>query len=274
MFIKRFLSAVVLIGLTVLIVIPGGYPLAAVLAVLSIIAYRELLNALGIGLKNPIEIIGYIDIIIYYLVLVFSKGGVANAVTIFTALISFMSLYVYTYPKYEIKDIMKGFFAIAYGPMMMGYIYLTRDLPHGQYYFWLILICSSLSDTFAYLFGMWLGKSGKHKLAPNLSPKKSVEGAVAGVLGTIISAAIYGYFVGGWVDNANCVWIFAIIGGIGSVISQTGDLAASGIKRNTGIKDYGKLIPGHGGIMDRFDSIIFIAPMIYLLCYVYTKYMM
>ena len=114
---------------------------------------------------------------------------------------------------------------------------------------------------------------GKHKLTPVLSPKKSVEGAVGGVLGSALVGALFGYlFLNRMFDGQNMVWICALICGAGAVISQIGDLAASGIKRNHGIKDYGKLIPGHGGVMDRFDSVLFTAPIIYYLAILLIRF--
>ncbi len=99
-----------------------------------------------------------------------------------------------------------------------------------------------------------------------MSPKKSIEGAIGGILGSAIVGALYGYFVvESVVVEQNVTWVFVVISAVGAVISQVGDLAASAIKRNQEIKDYGKLIPGHGGVMDRFDSVIFTAPMIYFL---------
>ena len=106
---------------------------------------------------------------------------------------------------------------------------------------------------------------GKHKLAPVLSPKKSVEGAVGGVVGAALLGAIYAAVVGSHLEAENPVITYAIICAVGALISMVGDLAASAIKRNHNIKDYGTLIPGHGGIMDRFDSVIFTAPVIYYL---------
>ena len=109
---------------------------------------------------------------------------------------------------------------------------------------------------------------GKHRLAPVLSPKKSVEGAIGGILGSMIVGALYAYLiVESVISDQKILWIFVLISGVGAVVSQVGDLAASAIKRNHEIKDYGKLIPGHGGVMDRFDSVIFTAPMIYFLAY-------
>ena len=106
---------------------------------------------------------------------------------------------------------------------------------------------------------------GKHKMSPKLSPKKSVEGAVGGVAGAALLGAIYGAAISGKMGGSGHILSFALICAVGGLISMVGDLAASAIKRNHGIKDYGKLIPGHGGILDRFDSVIFIAPVIYYL---------
>ena len=117
-------------------------------------------------------------------------------------------------------------------------------------------------DTCAYCVGMLIGK---HKMAPVLSPKKSVEGGVGGVIGAALLGLLYAFAMNHW-GNAGLDPVFcAITCGVGGIISQIGDLAASAIKRNYEIKDYGKLIPGHGGILDRFDSVIFTAPVIFIL---------
>jgi phosphatidate cytidylyltransferase len=146
---------------------------------------------------------------------------------------------------------------------MLSCIYLTRHLENGIYFVWLIFLSSWICDSCAYCVGMlW----GRHKLAPNLSPKKSIEGALGGILGAMGAGALYGaFFVNRMVPELSVTLTFAVICGIGAVIAQIGDLAASAIKRNHEIKDFGKLIPGHGGIMDRFDSVIFTAPVIYAL---------
>ena len=100
---------------------------------------------------------------------------------------------------------------------------------------------------------------GKHKLCPVISPKKTIEGSVSGILGTVIVTMLIGYFM---MDSSKLLW-YAAIGVAGGIVSQLGDLTASIFKRKMGIKDYGTLIPGHGGIMDRFDSVLFTAPMVY-----------
>ena len=127
---------------------------------------------------------------------------------------------------------------------------------------WLVFICAWGCDTCAYCVGMMIGK---HKMAPVLSPKKSVEGGIGGIVGAALIGALYALAINRWSNAGASILEFAIIGAVGGAISQIGDLAASAIKRNYNIKDYGKLIPGHGGILDRFDSVIFTAPIIYYL---------
>ena len=133
----------------------------------------------------------------------------------------------------------------------------------------MIFIGSWGSDTCAYLVGCAIGK---HKIVPKLSPKKSLEGCIGGILGSALLGAVYALvFTKQLTLFANPVVACAVIGAASSVLSQLGDWAASAIKRNYDIKDYGKLIPGHGGIMDRFDSVIFTAPLVYYLVELLSK---
>jgi len=146
---------------------------------------------------------------------------------------------------------------------MLSYIYQVRILEDGALLVWLIFIGAWGSDTCAYCVGILIGK---HKIAPKLSPKKSVEGCIGGILGASLMGFIYATIFQNHITGiVNPQVVFAIIGAASSVISQIGDMAASAIKRNHDIKDYGDLIPGHGGILDRFDSIIFTAPVVYYL---------
>lgn len=179
-----------------------------------------------------------------------------------TCVTAMMSVYVFGFPKYHADQVMDAYFALIYAPVMLSFVLLTRQLDDGIYLVWMIFISSWISDTFAYLAGVMLGR---HKLAPVLSPKKSVEGSVGGIVGAALFGALFGAYLDSTLGQEQYVMILAVVGGVGSVISQVGDLAASAIKRNHEIKDYGNLIPGHGGIMDRFDSVIFTAPITYFL---------
>jgi phosphatidate cytidylyltransferase len=266
-FFIRLGSSITLVILTFATLFLGGYILAGVLFLVSLVGYRELVRACkltdSVNKISSIEIIGFIAILIYYLVLVFVGDVAILFLMLNAALVVFMAFYVLAFPKYHTRQIMEAFFCVLYAPVMLSCIYLTRDLENGVYIVWLIFISSWICDSCAYCVGMLIGK---HKLVPKLSPKKSVEGAVGGVIGAMAVGALYGhFFVQRLVPELEITVIFAVICGIGAVIAEVGDLAASAIKRHHDIKDFGKLIPGHGGIMDRFDSVIFTAPVIYLL---------
>ena len=150
---------------------------------------------------------------------------------------------------------------LPYVAVMLSYLYQVRAMGDGRYLAWLIFLSSWGCDTSAYCVGMLLGK---HKLAPVLSPKKSVEGAVGGVAGAALLGFLFATVFGGKMTELMYPRLACTLAcAIAAVISQIGDLAASAIKRNHDIKDYGNLIPGHGGILDRFDSMLFTAPAIF-----------
>ncbi len=257
MFKTRLLSGIVLVLVAFLTINCGGYVLLATLLCVSLIGIQELYRAMHVRKEGfgALELVSYAGVLLIYLLLI--PGDSAYPLMgVIASLVLIMCVYVFCYPAYQAGQIMAAFFGIVYVGVMLSYIYQTRMLPGGQFHVWLIFLCSWGCDTCAYCVGVLIGK---HKMAPVLSPKKSIEGAVGGVAGAVLLGVIYAFFTkGGMVE-------YGIICGVGALISMVGDLAASAIKRNQGIKDYGKLIPGHGGILDRFDSVIFTAPVIYYL---------
>ena len=257
MFKTRLLSGIVLVLVAFLTINCGGYVLLATLLCVSLIGMQELYRAMHVRKEGfgALELVSYAGVLLIYLLLI--PGDSAYPLMgVIASLVLIMCVYVFCYPAYQAGQIMAAFFGIVYVGVMLSYIYQTRMLPGGQFHVWLIFLCSWGCDTGAYCVGVLIGK---HKMAPVLSPKKSIEGAVGGVAGAVLLGVIYAFFTkGGMVE-------YGIICGVGALISMVGDLAASAIKRNQGIKDYGKLIPGHGGILDRFDSVIFTAPVIYYL---------
>ncbi|MBQ9990029.1 MAG: phosphatidate cytidylyltransferase [Lachnospiraceae bacterium] len=267
MFKIRLLSSIVLVVIALATILGGGWYLAGILWAISLVAYRELCQACkireGEQKTNSLEMLGFVFITLYYLAMAGLKNPLYMILVVLMALVGFLFVYVFSFPKIHARQVMSAYFSFVYAPVMFSFVYLTRELEYGIYFVWMIFVSSWISDTFAYIFGMLFGK---HSLAPILSPKKSIEGSVAGIIGSALCGGLFGYFlVERLIHGQEITFVFALIGGIGSVISQIGDLAASAIKRNYEIKDYGKLIPGHGGIMDRFDSVIVTAPMIYFL---------
>ena len=255
----RLVSGIVLVILAVLIVGTGGALLFAVTGALSLIGMFELYRVVEIEKKAP-GIAGYAAGIFYYALLWFHRENYVVLMAI-AALMILMAIYVITFPHYRTEQVTVAFFGIFYLAVMLSYLYQVRAMADGKYLVWLIFLSSWGCDTCAYCAGMLLGK---HRLAPVLSPKKSIEGAVGGVVGSALLGCIYAYFFGAKMDEvSNPMVACAVACAIAAVISQIGDLAASAIKRNHNVKDYGNLIPGHGGVLDRFDSMIFTAPAIY-----------
>lgn len=261
MFKTRLLSGIVLVLAALALIITGENVLLAGLAIISLIGVFELYRVFQIE-KTWAGIAGYTAVLVYYANLLW-KFIPDMMLFVLGVLVVFMAVYVFSFPKYKADQIFAGFIGVFYVAVMLSCVYQTRELTAGAYIVWLIFLCSWGCDTCAYCVGVLIGK---HKMAPKLSPKKSVEGAVGGVLGAALLTIIYGFIFQKQMNlSQENIFVLAGISAIGALISMIGDLAASAIKRNYDIKDYGKLIPGHGGILDRFDSVIFTAPIIYYL---------
>ena len=261
MFRTRLLSGIVLVVIAIASVIAGGYVLYGVTLVISLVGMFELYRVFGIEKTLPAAL-GYVAACAYYIQI--ATGIAPDAVMIVMAfLVLLMFAYVFSYPKYRAEQIAEAFFGFFYVAVMLSYVYQIRTLENGMYLTFLIFFCSWGCDTCAYCVGMLCGK---HKMSPVLSPKKSVEGAVGGVVGAALLTAIYCIVLREPMELGTAeIVIIAAIAAVAALISMVGDLTASAIKRNYDVKDYGTLIPGHGGILDRFDSMIITAPIIYYL---------
>ncbi len=258
--VKRIISGICLVIIAAPALYFGGWFLYALCLFISLVGNYELLRVAGLE-KSPLGICVYIATIFYY-ILLDCLDNRYSLLVLAAAFLALMTIYVFTFPRYKAENIMWSFFGIIYVTMMLAYIYETRNLDNGVYIVWLIFVSSWGNDTFAYFTGVFIGK---HKMAPVLSPKKSIEGAVGGVVGATALGIIYGSIVSSRMTEVlvNPVLTFAVASCFGAMLAIVGDLAASAIKRNYNVKDYGRLIPGHGGILDRFDSVIFTAPVVY-----------
>ena len=263
MFKTRLISGIVLVIIALATIISGSWILFFTLLAVSLIGMRELYNVMKVSDEHVtvLELVGYLGAVLYYIAIKFDFGNF-GMMAVIVSMILILFVYVFGYPKYRAEQVMAAFFGVVYVAVMLSFIYLTRNLPDGKFLVWLIFLCSWGCDTCAYCVGKLIGK---HKMTPKLSPKKSVEGGIGGVAGAAILGAVYGLAIAGKMGDGSHIASFAVICAAGGLISMVGDLAASAIKRNHDIKDYGHLIPGHGGILDRFDSVIFIAPVIYYL---------
>lgn len=264
MFKERLISGIILVIIMIVLMVAGGYVLGSALGIISLIGIMEM-NRTAKAEKTPLAFITYIMGAVYYVLLLMDKTPEIDSFPVIffvIFVIALMAVYVFTFPKYTAEQVMTAFFSLIYVAVMMSYIFRIRMMEGGQYLAWLVFLASWGSDTLAYCAGKLFGK---HKMTPKLSPKKTIEGGIGGFVGAGLLGAIFALVFGkgmGAALNApvaDCV----IICMVGALISMIGDLAASAIKRNRDIKDYGHLIPGHGGILDRFDSVIFVAPGIY-----------
>lgn len=271
MFRTRLLSGIVLMAIAIASLVYGGYVLFGLITVISVIGLYELYRTVKME-KSLAAVAGYLSSIVLDILLLnraslltdttenaiqYAKYHEYIILWIVFTLIVFMALYVIAYPRYHANQITMLLFGLIYVTVMLSFVFRLRYVENGILYVWLVFIGAWGSDTCAYCVGKLMGK---HKMPSELSPNKTIEGCAGGVLG----AALIGFlFALVFFRDSSYWWQFALIGGVSSVISQIGDLAASAIKRNHDIKDYGKLIPGHGGILDRFDSIILISPIVY-----------
>lgn len=258
---QRVISGAVLVVILAVTLYFGGIVTCAVMGIVSLIGNMELLRVYGVNRKLP-GIVCYLATVLYYVVLYLQRTDMIIPMMVIYLLVM-LAVYVLTFPTYTDKQTMAAFMDFFYVSVMLSFVYLIRNMKYGMVLVLLIFVSSWINDTCAYFAGRALGK---HKMAPVLSPKKSIEGLVGGIVGAGVFGAVFGILFNSFVENMNYApLLFAVVGAVGALPAVIGDLAASAIKRNNNIKDYGKLIPGHGGILDRFDSIIFTAPIIYYL---------
>lgn len=280
--VTRVISGIVVAVLAFLFCFFGAPITNIGFGIIALIGYLEVTKALGIREQNNkitgLEIVGLIFTVGLYTASIFFRPSTNQLIQfmLFT-FIAMMVLFVCKFPEYHIKQVQSAFFAYVYCPVLLYFMILIRitgvenigfadiqfipSFSLGFAYIWMVFAIAWGTDTCAYFAGVTLGK---HKLYPILSPKKTFEGCFGGVIGAGLFSILFMYIFRNHIEfSTGGRVVFVIFTMLGSVLSQVGDLAASGIKRNYGIKDYGNLIPGHGGVMDRVDSLVIIALYVY-----------
>ena len=265
--IKRITSALLGFPLVVLVLTLGNkYVVDVFLAIIAAIAMQEYLNAISKDSK-PIRWIGYISCILIALIHIGPEKLDSLVIENFNMLIIpillliLFTTIIVTDMKINFKDISYTLFGIIYVITCISFIAQIRGMENGRYLVWFAIIAAWGTDTFAYIIGK---RFGKHKFS-KVSPKKSIEGCIAGILGAVIIALIYTVAINSIFEVQYSYVFIGIITAILSIAGQLGDFAASSIKRYVDIKDYSNLIPGHGGMLDRIDSLMFLAPYAYIL---------
>lgn len=240
-----------------------------VVVLISLIGVYEYIKAFKSAGYNPISWIGYLGCLT-----LFSMGGfVANAdkilclrIALPIILICVFAYAILTNLKFNIIDIMITCFSLILIPFMFSFIKLILMMEHGRLIIWYVLLGAFASDMAAYFIG---SKFGKRKLCKDISPKKTVEGSIAGIIGVVISYIVLTIIANTYFELNINMWVIIVEAIVIAIVGQFGDLTASAIKRFCKIKDFGSLMPGHGGILDRLDSVMFVAPVVYILFKLY-----
>lgn len=268
--VKRIITGVVAAALLAAVCIfTNSIVFSVAFGLLALLGVYEMLGCIGARRNFAIALCSYamtiIAVVLIHTVSRHSLYITAYAGTLFCVLLILFASAVFSDGRVSVDKVCIAFTTCAY--IITGFvsIILLRDMRMGKYVYLLAFIGPWVSDTFAYFTGMLLGK---HKLIPSVSPKKTVEGSLGGILFCIIGCIVYGYIVkavtGGEIQFH--IVFLALLGLIISIVSQIGDLIFSLIKRRYDIKDYGFIFPGHGGVLDRFDSVIATAPLILIAC--------
>lgn len=256
---KRVLTSVIAAPLLIVILLlPQGW-LTVLVILASIIGLFEFYRAVELNKKPLLCIVGYIAAVFIGIGSMFHTRG--NMAIFFGFMMLLFIIMLACHKAVRLEDLAMLIISLIYIPYFLSNVNYIRTLENGQYFVWLVFICAFSTDTFAYTVGKICGR---HKLCPAISPKKTVEGAIGGVLGCGLCCLVYGWIMTEFAGLPVSLLRLFLMGVAVGIVSELGDLLASIIKRQYGIKDFGNLLPGHGGILDRCDSIILVAPTIYL----------
>lgn len=260
---KRITSGfIVAISVAIMLLIPNKYVIGLLLAIIALVAMHEYLKAIS-KVCTPIKWVAYLSCLSVAAVNFIPEQNMLKAIMMFLPsimLILFANV-IATDMKISFKDMSYTLLGICYIPVFISFLTLIDAMQNGKILIGYILISAWGTDVFAYLIGK---KFGKHKFS-KVSPKKSIEGCIAGTIGAVLIMVLYAVILNRYFQFNYSYMYVIIVGIVLSLIGQIGDFSASCIKRYVDIKDYSNLLPGHGGMLDRIDSVLFLAPFAYLL---------
>lgn len=260
---KRITSGfIVAISVAIMLLIPNKYVIGLLLAIIALVAMHEYLKAIS-KVCTPIKWVAYLSCLSVAAVNFIPEQNMLKAIMMFLPsimLILFANV-IATDMKISFKDMSYTLLGICYIPVFISFLTLIDAMQNGKILIGYILISAWGTDVFAYLIGK---KFGKHKFS-KVSPKKSIEGCIAGTIGAVLIMVLYTFILNRYFQFNYSYMYVIIVGIVLSLIGQIGDFSASCIKRYVDIKDYSNLLPGHGGMLDRIDSVLFLAPFAYLL---------
>lgn len=263
--VKRIVSGLIGMPIVILVFLSGNVHIVdVVVAALALISTHEYIHAFkSTGKAKPISWICYLACIpIAFLHFIPVQNLIVSVIIAVPILVLTLFMHVIISElKITIIDIATTVLDICYIALFFMFIPLTYGLENGKFYIWYLIFIAWGTDVFAYTFGR---RIGKHKFS-SISPNKSIEGCVAGTIGAVVLSMIYTCILNRFAGFSINYLVVLGVSTLLSLIGQIGDFSASSIKRYTGIKDFSNLIPGHGGILDRFDSFMFIAPFAYFL---------
>ncbi len=276
---KRIISGVLAGIILIFIMGQPPYIMGIIVSAVSIIALYEFYQCIRKVNFHPVREVGffscgmfllYIMYYSFYISLDKTAIGLLSRVLfqrnmiyliIYLVIVYLMINLIFRRNRFTLDDIAVTLLGIIYVPFMMSFVFLVRIMDNGFELAWLVLVGTFSTDTFAYFIGKFFGKA---KLLPEISPNKTIAGAIGGVAGSVICTAAFGFFyANGYAGMRIPNYHYILLGLVCGVLAQIGDWAASAIKRSVGIKDFGHIMPGHGGILDRIDGLLFVAPAVY-----------
>ena len=236
--------------------------LPIVLSVVSVLAVHEALVTTKFITRKRIIICAEVFSALVPIWVYRDESESIGLALVFTFIFGLFLIALHDHKNISFEKISVVFFSSAFIPFFLSSIIRIYNMESGRYIVVIPFLAAFITDLFAYLTGMAFGR---HKLAPDISPKKTIEGLIGGLLGTMIISALYGILLVNVFNFTVNIFLLVLFGLLGGVISTFGDLFFSFIKREVGLKDFGNILPGHGGILDRFDSLLFAAPAVELM---------